>query len=268
MASMRAVLEACDSVLSAGTVPAGSLLGAGISFGGPVSADGKDVVRSMHVDAWEGVALPELVSSRFGIPATMENDANAAALAEATFGAGRDAGSVLYVQVSTGIGAGLVVGGRLHRGRGGAGELGHVVVDPAGPECACGNRGCLEAVAAGWALARDARRIGAGPDAKALIAAATAGDGKARAVVTAAFATLGVAIANAVNLLDPDVVAVGGGIAQASGILGPALEAALAAHVLPHLRDPGRLVFAELGGQAPLVGAAVAADRRAGIAPA
>lgn len=259
---MRAVLEACDDVLGRSPIPTGSLLGVGISFGGPVTADGRQVVRSMHVSAWDGASLPAELARRFQLPTVMENDANAAALAEASFGAGRNASSMLYVQVSTGIGAGLVLNGDLYRGRGGAGELGHVVVDANGPACGCGNRGCLEAVASGWALARDSQRIDAGEDATTLLAAASRNEEAPRAIIQTAFSALGTAIANTINLLDPEVVVVGGGIAQSPELLLPILQAELARHVVPHLHDGHRLVLSELGARAPLIGAGVAIDKR------
>jgi glucokinase len=275
-ASLGVALEACRHVLEHSPVSRESLTAIGISFGGPVSANRTEVIRSMHVGAWDGAALPHTLHEQFGLPAFMENDANAAALAEATHGAGSEAGVVLYVQVSTGIGAGLVVNRVLYRGRGGGGELGHVVVDPDGPMCGCGNRGCLESVASGWALARDAERalqdappgselhrLGrehSRPSAETLIAAARHGDEAARAILQPAFSALGIAIANCVNLLDPDCVVLGGGITNGGDILVPIVQARLAEHVVAHLRDPDRLAVSRLGAHAPLVGAAVLAD--------
>ena len=275
-ASLRVALEACDDALARGPVGVEALRGIGISFGGPVASGGGAVVRSMHVGSWEGAELPERLSRRFGLRTVMENDANAAALAEARHGAGTGTSSLLYVQASTGIGAGLVIDGRVFRGRGGAGELGHVVVDPGGALCVCGNRGCLESVAAGWAIARDATdaltrssraSVLRGPvrarvalDAEAVIEAARRSDGRARELVARAFTALGVAVANSINLLDPDVVVLGGGISRASDLLLPVIESALAEQVVPHLRDPARLVLTQLGPDAPLIGAAVAAD--------
>jgi glucokinase len=230
----------------------------------------------MHVSAWDGASLPHALSQQFGLPAYMENDANAAALAEATHGAGPRARVVLYVQISTGIGAGLVIDGAVYHGRGGAGELGHVVVDPDGPICSCGNRGCLESIASGWALARDAERalrdapnnseLGrlktqhANANAESLITAARRGDQAARAILDPAFSALGTAVANCVNLLDPDLVVLGGGVANAPDILLPIVQAKLAEHVVAHLRDPHRLRLSHFGAHAPLVGAAVVAD--------
>jgi glucokinase len=230
----------------------------------------------MHVRAWEGMALPDALSDCFGLPAFMENDANAAALGEATHGAGAGARVVLYVQISTGIGAGLVIDRVLYCGRGGAGELGHVVVDPHGPQCVCGNRGCLESIASGWALARDAecalrdpapgseldrlKREDAEPSAEILIRAARRGDETARAIVQPAFSALGTVIANCVNLLDPDLVILGGGITGAPDVLLPPMQASLSEQVVHHLRAPGRLVSSRLGPHAPLIGAALVAD--------
>lgn len=274
-ASLILALDACDEVLAAGLVSESALLGIGISFGGPVAGDQREIVRSMHVGSWEGATLPDMLSGRFGLPAAMENDANAAALAEARHGAGSGASSLFYVQASTGVGAGIVLDGRVYRGRGGAGELGHVVVDPSGTLCGCGNRGCLETVAAGWAIARAARKALAGSngdgelrrladaapviDAELVIEAARRGDELASRIVGRAFSALGDAIADAMNLLDPELIVVGGGIAGASDMVLPVLRAALAEHVVPHLRDPQRLVLAHFGANAPLIGAALAA---------
>ena len=257
-ASVAVALEACDELLRAGSPTA-----IGISFGGPVNAARTHVIRSMHVGAWSDAPLPEIFSEHFGMPATLENDANAAALAEAVHGAGSRDRVVLYVQVSTGIGAGLVVDGVLYRGRAGAGELGHLVVDPEGPPCGCGNSGCLEAIASGWALARDAASVqGAGASAETLFAAARDGDEPARAIVEHAFSALGMALAGCINLLDPARVVLGGGIVNASDVLLPIVRAKLADHVVPHLRDPDRLVLSGLGPDAPLVGAAMLASAR------
>jgi glucokinase len=231
--SQRAALAACEEVLATSALTLDALRGIGISFGGPVAGHGRAVIRSMHVRSWEGVELPDALARGFGLTAVMENDANAAALAESRCGAGRGVRELLYVQASTGIGAGLVVNGALYRGGGGgAGELGHVVVDPNGPLCACGKRGCLESIAAGWAIGRDGREALARSeggsrlrslaaardgvvDAELVIAAARAGDGAAKEIVARAFTALGIAIAGAVNLLDPELIVLGGGIARA-----------------------------------------------------
>ena len=267
-----AALELAGGILDEARLEVAALKGVGISFGGPMRSTGGHVVRSMHVDGWQDISLAERVSERLGLPATVENDANAAAIAEWRHGAGRGSMDMLYVQVSTGVGAGIIAGGMLQRGAsGGAGELGHVVVRSGGPKCRCGNYGCVESFSAGWALARDACEalekgdiplpVGTrthSVDAEQLIALARAGDTAAATIVTTAFQALGLGVANAVNLLDPELIVVGGGIAHAEDLLFPCLENAVETHVLPHLR-PKRVVPGQLGGYAPLVGAALLA---------
>src|SRR5262245_20053437 len=135
-----------------------SLSGVGVSFGGPVEADERSVRLSMHVPGWEGRALADELERVFGVPARLANDGDAAALAEYRFGAGRGIRHMLYLTVSTGIGGGVIVDGRLHRGEHAwAGEIGHMPLVPAGPPCPCGRQGCRAALAAGLSIARAAR---------------------------------------------------------------------------------------------------------------
>ena len=129
---------------------------AGVSFGGPVDF-GAGVVRlSHHVRGWENVPLRDRLAAEFGCPVAVDNDANVAALGEFRFGAGQGRADMMYVTVSTGVGGGWVLGGRVWRGHAGmAGEIGHTVVDPAGPLCLCGKRGCVERLASGPYMAAD-----------------------------------------------------------------------------------------------------------------
>ncbi len=134
------------------------LAAVGVSFGGPVDAAQGLVLLSHHVPGREKVPLREWPEERPGVPAAVDNDANAGALGEWRFGAGQGCDSLLYVTVSTGIGGGWIMHGRPYRGADGmAGEIGHVVIDPNGPACICGKRGCLEAPVTGPAIARHAR---------------------------------------------------------------------------------------------------------------
>ena len=137
----------------------GRLAAIGVSFGGPVDATRGLVRLSHHVPGWEDIPLAEQLQAEFGVPAAVDNDANVAALGEWRFGAGQGAESLLYVTISTGIGGGWVLGGRIWGGADGmAGEIGHMVVRPGGALCDCGRRGCLEAEACGRAIAAKARR--------------------------------------------------------------------------------------------------------------
>jgi glucokinase len=225
--------------------------------------------------AYRNVAVRDTLSERLGIPAIVDNDANVAALAEAVHGAGRGAGDQIMITVGTGIGGGIIIGGRLYRGHYGVGaELGHIVIDPDGPVCGCGNRGCWEAVASGNAIGRLARQRvegGAGADLLAIVGgdldaitgevvgeAAVAGSAFSRDVVASIGRLLGIGLASIVNIFDPEVIVIGGGAAAGTGelLLEPARESMLA-HVLgPSWRTPVRIVPAKLGNDAGVVGAA------------
>lgn len=242
------------------------LQAAGVGFGGPVDRPRGTVATSHHVAGWDGVALADWVSARIGgRPAFLENDSNAAALAEASVGAGRDARVVLYSNVGSGIGGGLVVAGRLYHGRPpGEMEIGHLRI---------GDGRILEDVASGWALDREvadrvaadpagslARAVAAGlPGARALPAAITAGDGAAAAIVDRAARQYALALSHAVHLLGPDVVVLGGGVAE----MGSSWRDAVTRHMEPLLMTamrPGpQIRLAALGAAAVPVGAALVA---------
>lgn len=259
--SLEEILRLGRLVLDKAERSGSAVSGVGVSFGGPISHDRQTIVRSMHVSDWDNHPLPAWLAGEFSLPAAMENDANAAVLAEAAYGAGRGQQNVIYVQLSTGVGAGLLLGGHLYRGRGAAGEFGHMVLEQDGPVCSCGNRGCLESIASGWALAVEGRKVSARYlNAEVLSEAARAGDRAARTILGRAGRGLGIAIANAINLLDPDVVVVGGGLTGAWDILESAVSETLSAHVFPHLYDPRRVVRSSLADHAPLLGAAIAID--------
>ncbi len=261
------------SELLAGT-PAASV---GVSFGGPVDAEQGRVLRSHHVPGWEGFPLREALEDRFGAPAIIDNDANVGALGEARFGAGQGCRSLLYVTISTGIGGGWVLDGHIHRGADGlAGEIGHLTVQPGGPTCSCGRRGCLEAVAAGPAIARSAqarlherpeggatlRRLVDG-EVKAITArdvshAARAGDEIARQVLREAAGWLGYALGGAIVLLNPERVVIGGGVSKSGAGYFEDVRAAARQQVLPDMRVD--VVPAALGDDAPLWGGVALAE--------
>jgi glucokinase len=196
-----------------------------------------------------------------GVPVRVHNDAVAFAVGEHWRGAGQGAASMLGMVVSTGVGGGLVVGGRLVDGpSGNAGHVGHVVVDPDGPSCSCGGRGCVEAVASGPRVARWAHEQGWRPgsegSAEELAADARDGDEAAVRALRRAGTAVGVALASTTHLLDLDVVVVGGGVAQAGPLLLGPLEAALRRHASMAFARRVRVVPAALGAEAGLVGAA------------
>jgi glucokinase len=227
--------------------------------------------------AWRNVELAAHVSGALGLPALAENDANVAAWGEHRFGAGRGHDHLLLVTVGTGIGGGIVTGGRLYRGAHGyAAEIGHIIVEPGGHRCGCGNRGCWEQVASGQAIERAGReaaeryphsgiaRIAEGvPDrvtGSVVTKAARDGDETAVAILARVGRRLGEGIAGLVNVLDPEIVVVGGGVVSAAEmILDPARKAFRSSVEAPEFRPEVPIVAAVLGNDAGVVGAAALA---------
>ncbi len=249
---------------------AAGLAGVGCGCGGPMEWPAGRV-SPLNIPAWRGFPLRERLQGRFpGLPVRIHNDAICVAVGEHWRGSGRGRGTILGMVVSTGIGGGLVLDGRLVNGAtGNAGHIGHVVADPDGPICVCGGRGCLEAIARGPALAAWAQREGWRPGQAHVTAKDLAGDAAhghpvALAAMRRAGQALGVAIASATHLCDLEVVAIGGGFAQAGALLFDPLAEALRTHLgLDFARDV-RVVPAALGQSAGLIGAAAllfAADR-------
>jgi glucokinase len=250
-------------------VRAGSrVAGVGIGSPGPLDSRRGVVISAPNLPGWVDVPLGDLVRSRVGLETIVENDANVAALGESWLGAGRGASSLLLLTLGTGIGGGIVAGGRVWRGhRGFAGEMGHTTFDPNGVVCGCGNRGCLEQYASATALVRRTREaIAAGRPtsliAKPAITAAVvhaealAGDALARELLAETGRILGVAIGSAANLLDPEVVVVAGGLAGAGDFLFGPLREEAKRRALPAVAASLEIVPAALGDDAGVLGAA------------
>lgn len=244
-----------------------------IAVAGLVNAEAGRVDLAPNIPAFRNAPITGPIAIHLGIPAFIENDASAAALGEYRFGAGRGSRHVLHATIGTGIGGGIIVDGRLYRGAGGlAGEIGHITVDPAGPRCACGGRGCLEAMVSGTAFAARAQRLiasgrapllaslaGEGPTTGGhLHAAAMAGEVLAEAEIRNGGHYLGLGIGSVVNVLNPDIVTLSGGmLAIGPMLLEPMRAAMLAMPYGPANRTPIRL--SELDEDAGLLGAAAVA---------
>jgi glucokinase len=262
-AADRAVMfQLADELLA--THP-GKLAAVGVSFGGPVDWGTGRVILSHHVPGWEDTPLAEMLRARYGAPAAVDNDANAAALGEWRFGAGQGARSLLYVTVSTGIGGGWVLDGQIYRGADSlAGEIGHLAIDPAGPPCVCGKRGCVEAIGSGTNIARmmNERTGERSWTAADVNARAEAGDPVAGGVMETAAAALGRGLGYAISLMNPERVIIGGGVAGAGPVYWRKLRATAVAYVLPEMRarTEREIVPAGLGGESPLWGAAALAE--------
>jgi predicted NBD/HSP70 family sugar kinase len=250
---------ASDGVLAVGAV---------IAVPGLVDSTGRLLVAPNL--GWTDVPVAQAMAARLpgALPVRAENEANLGALAEMWEGAGRELGDFLFVSGELGVGAGIVVGGELFRGSHGfGGELGHVTVDPAGEECACGNRGCLETI---LGLAHLLEAAGLPPDRRVeeLAAAARDGDERVLAALAEAGRWLGVGVGSALNLLNPRGVVVGGYFGTLAPWLLDGLEHELAARVLAAEWDLPRVVGSSLGEEAAVRGAAALALRRVYADPA
>jgi glucokinase len=225
------------------------------------------------VPGWENIPLADLVSTEFNAPTLVDNDANAAGLGEALYGAGRGMGSLFYITVSTGVGGGWILDGKIWRGHESmAGEIGHTIVNPLGPLCLCGKRGCVERLASGPYLAQDMRAIlrrrpEAGPTIRKLIGndldridgaviakAAALGDQQAQDLISRAGGAVGTGIGNAANLINPHGFILGGGVTKAGPLFWDALRENARRTALPEIHFT--IIQAELGDDAPLWGAA------------
>jgi glucokinase-like ROK family protein len=254
---LDAAAELVGELLAEAGVDEARVIGAGMCLPGPVHRPTGVVGSTAILPGWVGVAAAEEMRRRLELPILVDNDANLAALAEAAFGAGRDAKDLVYLMISSGIGAGLVLNGRLYRGAEGlAGELGHVLVDADGPVCRCGNRGCLETVAGTDALADLLRRShGDGLDGRAIVRLAREGDLGCRRVIADAGRAIGKAAATLVNVLNPELLIVGGDLSDAGELLLGGVRESLERSALPTAVQAADVVAGSLGDRAEVLGA-------------
>jgi len=238
----------------------------GISCGGPLDAAAGILLCPPHLPGWINIPIVEIASQSLNLPAYLENDATAAALAEFRYGRGRGTNTMLYLTVSTGIGGGAVINGQLHRGAAGnGGEFGHVTVHFDGRKCTCARRGCLEAYASGTAIAEQAaEEIATGATssleqlakitAADVSAAALAGDEVAATVWNRATTALGSAITDLVNVFEPDLVVLGGGVTRSGAQLLEPVQRAVATGAMGPAARVSRVELAELGDVVGVVG--------------
>ena len=251
-----------------------SVKACGVSFGGPVDYERQEV-SSMHVSGWRGFDLARWVKQNLNLGCHVDNDANAGALGEFRYGAGRGAHSMVYVTISTGIGGGVVVGDKVLHGRDSlAGEIGHVPMADTGPACSCGGQGCLETFCSGTAIALRARglakrkpevlartiELSSGDpgniSAEAIFRAAAEGEKAAVFIVREATHWLARGLLTVIRVLDPDRIVLGGGVALAGEQLLKPLHEHLDLLGTPTLNYSTEIALAELGNYSPLYGAA------------
>ncbi|MCK9520291.1 MAG: ROK family protein [Dehalococcoidia bacterium] len=272
-AILREILQLFRDIVARAPAPPVS---AALGVPGLIDADQGMVILAPNVAGFRNLVLTAPIEEQLGIPVFIENDASAAALGEFRFGAGRGTRHLLHATLGTGIGGGIVIDGRLYRGaRGLAGEIGHVIIDPAGPRCNCGSRGCLESMVSGVAFAERARRVLAtgsspllqeivgarDPSAADLQAAAEAGDKTCEAEIRHGGHLLGLGLGSLVNVLNPEAITLSGGLLNMGDmLLGPMKESM---HSIAYGPASGTIVrISSLGDEAGLLGAAAVAFER------
>ena len=277
--SSTEISSVISGVLSRRNIKSQKLLGIGIGVPGPVDPKKEKIERSPNLPKWEQIPLRPILKRRFNCPVFIENDANAAALGEKYFGAGRSVSDFVYITVSTGIGSGIVTNGRLVRGIGGAaGEIGHTTVQIAGEKCLCGKRGCLEAYASGTAIAKFARRaLKAGRKSKmsklvgninavtgaTVSQAANLGDHLAIEIRERTADYLGVGLGNLMNVLNPKRIILGGGVLENANHFWKPMMAAAQREAWPAAFKSCQVLRTKLGNRVGDYGAlAIVLDRK------
>lgn len=267
------IVFAANEAMAQAELEASEFIGLGIAAAGILDNKKGMITTSPNLPHWRNVPLCDILSEKLGIVTHIINDASAAALGEHRFGAGRGFDNVVYLTVSTGIGGGIIVEGELYLGTDGcAGELGHMTIKVGGPECHCGKSGCLEALSSGWAVAREAKtRINQGGKssvvelaggrleditAETVAVAARRGDRLAADIVAEAASYLGVGLANLVNIFNPELIVIGGGLSKMGGMLFSPARMILKERAFELPARTVRLVKARLGNNAGIIGAA------------
>lgn len=253
----------------------GPIAAVGVSSGGPLDAHQGVILGPLNLPEWTYVPITDIVSAEYGVPAVLENDATAAMLGEFRYGAARGAEIALYLTLSTGVGGGAIVHGALHRGAAGnGGEFGHLMVRPGGRRCTCGRLGCLEGYASGTSIAVRAREAVSAAHAPSVldaletiraedvVGAVLVGDHVATEIWDETTAIVGQAVTDLVNLFEPEVIVLGGGVTHAGDLLLDPVLRAVARDAMPPAAAAVRIEFAALGDAVCVVGAAARAFDR------
>lgn len=270
--TVNSMKEAIKELLKETNTSAKDVEGMGFGFPGQIDCQ-KGVVRlAPNIPGWVDVPIAEIMEKEFGIPTRVDNDVRCAALGELNFGAGKGCENLVCITVGTGIGSGLIINGKLVRGASNAaGEIGHIKLDmTGGPLCGCGDRGCLEAFASGpsiVAMAEEYIKGGkstkyrelANPDITPYVVsvAAQQGDPVAKRIFTIIGEYIGVGLASVVNLLNPEKIIIGGGVAAAGDILMTPIKETLVKRAMPISGGAVEVVPAQLGNTAGVIGASL-----------
>lgn len=268
---MARIIWLINHMISENNINNEDVIGIGIASPGPLNSEEGVIIETPNLP-FKKFPLKSTVENATGIKTFIDNDANAAALGEFLFGAGKGVENLIYITVSTGIGGGIIINKKLYRGKtGNAGELGHMTVEPQGPRCNCGNYGCLEAMASGTAIARVARErlqhFEKLNDEKSLLLSydnitakevfecASKGDKLSLEVVDYTSNYLGIGIASFINIFDPEMIVIGGGVSKVGDILFDRLRKIALERSFNVMSSTVKIVPASLGTDAGIVGA-------------
>jgi glucokinase-like ROK family protein len=245
------------------------IVGVGLGMPGPIDPHLQGPVTPPRMPGWHHVNVRDLLNRELGIPVYLDNNANLGALGESRYGAGQGANDMIYLQLGAGIGGGLIMDGKVYRGStGGAGEIGHMTIEPRGPLCSCGKRGCLEALAGAIAIVDEVRqlrslarteqsnleRAAEITDVAQIVQEAKAGDAACKAALEFAGMSIGIALANLMNVLNPSLILIDGSSMRAGGMLLEPIRQSIAAYSLPDLQANTRVLPGALGGDATALG--------------
>ncbi|MGX2993909.1 ROK family transcriptional regulator [Streptomyces sp. JNUCC 64] len=249
--------ELVDRLIARTGTDRSRISGVGLGVPGPVDVTTGTLGPTAALPGWAGTRPAETLTERLGLPVHLDNDANLGALGELVWGAGRGARDLAYIKIADGVGAGLVIGGRVHRGPGGtAGEIGHLTLDESGPVCRCGNRGCLETfTAARHVLPLLSVSHGDGLTMADVVRLARDGDPGCRRIVADVGRHVGRGVASLCNLLDPGRIVLGGDLVAAGELLTGPVREAVARYAVPSVTERLAIVPGALGERAEVLGA-------------
>ncbi|AKU18021.1 ROK family transcriptional regulator [Luteipulveratus mongoliensis] len=256
-----------DKLVDKAGIERRAVIGAGVGLPGPIERERGTVLDGAILPAWIGTNVPKAFGERLGLEVLVDNDANLGAMAEIAWGERQDATELIFVKVGTGIGAGLVIGGKLHYGAlGTAGEIGHTTVDPQGPFCRCGNRGCLETLASTSTMIESLAPSTTGPVSTAdIVRRGLEGDSATLRVIDDAGFVLGRVMASLANFVNPQVIVVGGPLAALGDAFLDPIRRGLVRHAVPVVGETTQIVVSSLGDRAEALGAASLVLQHAGL---
>lgn len=262
---LNRIINSIEKVVNDSAVSYEDIKGIGIGSPGPLDAKQGIIITTPNLP-FKNFNLVKPISEKFGVPVFLDNDANVAAIGEFMFGAGKGAENIVFFTVSTGVGGGAILNGKVYRGHtSNALEIGHMTVAPHGPRCNCGNVGCVEATSSGTAIAKRAHealstkvetslRKYENVTSYEVFVEAAAGDPVAKDIIDDAMNYLGIAVANAVSIFDPEYVIIGGGVSKAGDVVFDTVRKVVNKRCFKSMAESVKIVPAGLGTDAGLIG--------------